>query len=57
MARRDLSELEIHELQRWAVGIAPPRQLDLIERLCAEVRELRNREAAARLFGGQEGEY
>lgn len=56
MARRDLTEMEIRDLLRWAYA-APPRERDLLERLAAEVRELREREAHARFLGAQEGEY
>jgi hypothetical protein len=56
MARRDLTEMELRELQR-SLGETSGRLQDLARRLIGEVRELRDREASVRHMAGLEGEY
>jgi hypothetical protein len=57
VARRDLNEIEIYDLRVWAKQQSP-RERDLIERLCGEVKELRDREAGARVMQDlEQGEW
>lgn len=57
MARRDLTQEELRELQAEAARTLPARPMDMLNRLIGEVLELRNREAHARQLHDLEGEY
>ena len=57
--RGDLTEAELRILERETEITIPPHSImaQRIRRLIGELRELRDREAAARQLSQQEGEY
>jgi len=55
MARRDLTESQLEELERWSRTQAPERA-EQIRALVAELRAAREREATTRFLMAIEGE-